>query len=162
MGAQLSAHGRLVTDVQIRTTRQETKMAFTRMAVTLPCHRADAGQETFWLGVVAFGSVADSLAGHKKADMLSVSGSMQMTHWTDRDGTQHTGYQIVADAVISARTVRPDGGTRTAGNKNSVPAIPTGGETGQHMAGPADYWEIYRQGADGDAFDQRPPFDETE
>jgi len=123
MSAQLSAHGRLVTDVQVRTTRQETKMAFTRMAVSLPRHSVDAGQETFWLSVVAFGSIAESLSGHKKADMQSVSGSMQMTHWKDRDGTQHTGYQIVADAVIS---VRPGGGTRTARHKNNEPVIPEG------------------------------------
>lgn len=94
--------------------------------------------------------------------MLSVSGVMQITHWTGQDGMQHSGYQIVADAVVSARTVRPGGGDR--GNSNvdkTLPVVPQV-ETGQDVASPVDSWEIYQQGADGDAFDQRPPFDKKD
>lgn len=162
MSAQLSAHGRLVADVQMRATGKGTPMAIARMAVSLPCHSADEGQETFWLGVVAFGKVAESLARHHKADMLSVSGVMQITHWTAQNGLQQTGYQIVADAVVSARTVRPGGSLKAANNDNNTPPMPPQDETsGNMLADAARDWEIYQQGADGDAFDQRPPFDAT-
>lgn len=34
---------------------------------------------------------------------------MQFNQWTGQDGGTQQGYQVVADSVISARTVRPGG-----------------------------------------------------
>jgi single-stranded DNA-binding protein len=59
--------------------------------------------------VVAFGKQADALAGHVKGDLVSVAGAMQVNQWTGKDGGTQQGYQVVADSVISARTVRPGG-----------------------------------------------------
>lgn len=160
MSAQLSAHGRLITDVQVRSTGKGTPMAIARMAVSLSCHSATEGQDTLWLGVVAFGRVAESLALHKKADMLSVSGAMRITHWPGQDGVQQTGYQIVADAVVSARTVRPGGGVKAPSTDRSEQPMPPQDDARESSAADAArQWEIYQTGSDGDAFDQRPPFD---
>ncbi|MDU1024766.1 MAG: single-stranded DNA-binding protein, partial [Leclercia adecarboxylata] len=71
MTAQISAYGRLVADVQSRTTGNGNPMAFTRMAVTLPCQKAENGEATFWLAVTAFGRQAEALAKHLKGDMVS-------------------------------------------------------------------------------------------
>ena len=109
MTAQISAYGRLVADPQTRTTNSGTSMAMGRLAVALPCHAAEGGEVTFWLGVVAFGKQADALAGHVKGDLVSVAGAMQVNQWTGKDGGTQQGYQVVADSVISARTVRPGG-----------------------------------------------------
>ena len=49
MTAQISAYGRLVADVQSRAISNGNQMAFTRMAVTLPCQKAENGEATFWL-----------------------------------------------------------------------------------------------------------------
>lgn len=95
-------------------------MAIARMAVSLPCHGATEGQDTLWLGVAAFGRVAESLTLHKKADMLSVSGAMRITHWPGQYGVQQTGYQIVVDAV-SAKTVQPRGTVNTTRNNDNQP-----------------------------------------
>ncbi|EPK4322427.1 single-stranded DNA-binding protein [Citrobacter freundii] len=91
MTAQISAYGRLVADVQSRTTNNGNPMAFTRMAVT------------------AFGRQAQALAKHQKGDLVSVAGNMQVNQWTGNDGGTQTGYQVIADSVISARTARPSG-----------------------------------------------------
>jgi single-stranded DNA-binding protein len=96
-------------------------MAMGRLAVALPCHAAEGGEVTFWLGVVAFGKQADALAGHVKGDLVSVAGAMQVNQWTGKDGGTQQGYQVVADSVISARTVRP-GGKRAESVKASEPA----------------------------------------
>lgn len=112
MTAQVSAYGRLVADVQSRTTGNGNPMAFTRMAVTLPCQKAENGEATFWLAVTAFGKQAEALAKHQKGDMVSVAGNMQVNQWTDNDGGTQTGYQVIADSVISARTARPPGGKK--------------------------------------------------
>jgi single-stranded DNA-binding protein len=140
MTAQISAYGRLVADPQTRTTTNGTSMAMGRLAVALPCHAAEGGEVTFWLGVVAFGKQADALAGHVKGDLVSVAGAMQVNQWTGKDGGTQQGYQVVADSVISARTVRP------------------GGKAGQQgQATDALRREIYNT---PDDFDQRPPFDD--
>ncbi|EEO4321638.1 single-stranded DNA-binding protein, partial [Salmonella enterica subsp. enterica serovar Praha] len=77
MTAQISAYGRLVADVQSRTTNNGNTMAFTRMAVTLPCQKSENGEATFWLAVTAFGRQAQALAKHQKGDLVSVAGNMQ-------------------------------------------------------------------------------------
>lgn len=53
MTAQISAYGRLVADPQTRTTNSGGSMTMGRLAVALPCHAAEGGEVTFWLGVVA-------------------------------------------------------------------------------------------------------------
>lgn len=149
MTAQISAYGRLVADPQTRTTNSGTSMAMGRLAVALPCNAAAEGQATFWLGVIAFGKQADALARHVKGDMLSVSGAMQLNQWTGKDGGTQQGYQIVADSVISAKTVRP-GGKRAESVKVSEASR-------GHTTQPAPGWELYNT---PDDFDQRPPFDD--
>ncbi|HBM0095209.1 TPA: single-stranded DNA-binding protein [Salmonella enterica subsp. enterica serovar Blitta] len=110
MTAQISAYGRLVADPQTKTTSKGTSMSFARMAVSLPCSVSQDGQATLWLGVLAFGKQADALAKHGKGDLVSVAGTMQINQWTGQDGSTHSGYAMVADSVISARTVRPASG----------------------------------------------------
>ncbi|WP_312740837.1 single-stranded DNA-binding protein [Cedecea neteri] len=109
MTAQLAAHGRLVADVQTKTTGNGTSMAFSRMALPLPCRASDNGETTFWLGITAFGKQADLLARQQKGDLISVAGAMQVNQWTGQDGTTQSGYSLVAESVISARTVRGGG-----------------------------------------------------
>ena len=149
MTAQISAYGRLVADPQTRTTANGTSMAMGRLAVALPCHAAEGGEVTFWLGVVAFGKQADALAGHVKGDLVSVAGAMQVNQWAGKDGGTQQGYQVVADSVISARTVRP-GGKRAESVKAS-------GASRGHTTQSAPGWELYNT---PDDFDQRPPFDD--
>ena len=149
MTAQISAYGRLVADPQTRTTNSGGSMAMGRLAVALPCHAAEGGEVTFWLGVVAFGKQADALAGHVKGDLVSVAGAMQVNQWAGKDGGTQQGYQIVADSVISAKTVRPGGKRSTAGMNTSQPA--------SRPQQTAPGWEIYDT---PDDFDQRPPFDD--
>ncbi len=80
-------------------------MAMARLAVSLPCNAADNGEDTFWLGVIAFGKHADAMAKHRKRDLVSVAGNMQLNQWTGQDGGTQQGYQVIADSVLSARTI---------------------------------------------------------
>lgn len=109
MTAQIAAYGRLVADPQTKTTSKGTNMATARMAVSLPCSAAQDGQATLWLGVLAFGKQADALAKHTKGDVVSIGGTMQVNQWTGQDGSTQSGYTVIADSVVSARTARPGG-----------------------------------------------------
>lgn len=109
MTAHIAAHGRLVVDVQSKTINNGNSMAFTRLAMALPCRNIESGELTFWLAVTAFGKQADYLLKHQKGDLISVSGNMQANQWKGNNGVLQTGYQMVADSVISAKTVRLGG-----------------------------------------------------
>lgn len=145
MTAQISAYGRLVADPQTRTTANGTSMAMGRLAVALPCHAAEGGEVTFWLGVVAFGKQADALAGHVKGDLVSVAGAMQVNQWTGKDGGIQQGYQVIADSVLSARTVRPGGKTGQQGQATDALR-----RAHEHQTPTTGY----------EGFDQTPPYDD--
>ncbi|EEY6775584.1 single-stranded DNA-binding protein [Escherichia coli] len=117
----------MVDDPQVKQTSKGTPMTLARMAVSLPCSQAQDGQATLWLSVLAFGKQADQLAGHEKGNVISVSGTMQVSQWTGQNGETRQGYQVIADSVISAKTVRPGGSRRkTTGTQGNQP--PAGGD----------------------------------
>ncbi|CAD5861793.1 putative prophage single stranded DNA-binding protein [Escherichia coli] len=127
MTAQIAAYGRLIDDPQTKQTSKGTPMTLARMAVSLPCSQAQDGQATLWLSVLAFGKQADQLAGHEKGNVISVSGTMQVSQWTGQNGETRQGYQLIADSVISAKTARPGGNRRrTTGTQGNQP--PAGGD----------------------------------
>ena len=109
MTAQIAAYGRLVDDPQVKQTSKGTPMTLARMAVPLPCSQADDGTATTWLSVLAFGRQAEALERHRKGELLSVAGNMQISQWTGQNGETRQGWQVIADSVISARTARLGG-----------------------------------------------------
>ena len=86
MTAQISAYGRLVAALKTRTTANGKSMAMARLAVALPFHTAQNNEATYWLGIVAFGTQADTLAKHQKGDMISIAGNMQLNQWSGQEG----------------------------------------------------------------------------
>jgi single-stranded DNA-binding protein len=139
MTAQISAYGRLVADPQTRTTTTEQHgNGAAGGGASLQCGRG--GRVNLLAGRYCFGKQADALAKHQKGDLVSVAGNMQVNQWTGQDGGTQQGYQVVADSVISARTVRP------------------GGKAGQQ--GQATDALRRAQQPSRDEYDQRPPFDD--
>ena len=84
MTAQIAAYGRLVDDPQVKQTSKGTPMTLARMAAPLPCSQAEA------------------LERHRKGELLSVAGNMQISQWTGQNGETRQGWQVIADSVISA------------------------------------------------------------
>jgi single-stranded DNA-binding protein len=114
-------------------------MAMARLAVALPCNAAEAESQPSGWALLLLGSRPMRWQSTRKATLVSVAGNMQVNQWTGQDGTQQ-GYQVVADSVISARTVRP------------------GGKAGQQ--GQATDALRRAQQPSRDEYDQRPPFDD--
>jgi single-strand DNA-binding protein len=106
---QASVYGRLGGD----PTERVSQAGKTWVTASLALDIDDQDGPPFWLRVVAFGKVAETLCRHGKGDLLSVSGQIQVNRWIDRQsGEKREQLEIVADAVISARTVRPSGGKK--------------------------------------------------
>ncbi|EGJ7360673.1 single-stranded DNA-binding protein [Salmonella enterica] len=108
--AYMSAHGRLTSDPQIKTSSSGAKLATARLVVSLPCHTSDDGAAPLWLGVVCFGKVAEQLQRCKRGDLISVSGAMQISQWQGNDGEAKEQTQVIADSLHSARIVKPYNG----------------------------------------------------
>lgn len=105
---QAAAYGRLGQDPKQINTQSGKPMAAASIAVSV----GEQDEPPEWIGVVAFGRVADDLVRHQKGDLVSVSGRVQRSSWTGQDGQKRDQLQIVADALISARTARPGGGRK--------------------------------------------------
>ena len=71
----------------------------------------DCKQLQLWLTVLAFGRVADE-PRHSAGDPVSVSGRLQLSRYVTNDGEAREGWQVIADSVVSSRSVRPGGGRR--------------------------------------------------
>lgn len=120
MSAALSAYGRLGSDPRAIETKSGKAMTVATLAVDV----GEADAPPLWLGVVAFGKLAEDLLRHRRGDLLSVSGRLQVRHWTDSDGAQREQWQVVADALVSARTVRPGARkARPAGDDGRPPPV---------------------------------------
>ena len=118
--AALSVYGRLTSDPRIIETRTGTAMTAGRLAVALPCREnGEDGEATLWIGIVAWGELAESLAKHVKGDMVSASGRLKINRYTNRDGEAKEELNILADGLVSARTIRPGGAQK---RKPSTPA----------------------------------------
>ena len=109
MTAQIVAYGRLGQAPRQIATRTGTPIAVGSIACDIS---EDADGPPLWLGVVAFGNTADALLRHGKGDLLSVSGRLQRRTWTDSEGATREQLQCIADAIVSARTVRLGGGRK--------------------------------------------------
>lgn len=104
------------------------------------------------MGIVAFGKQAEALARHGKGELISVSGTMQINHWTAKDGSTSSGYQVVADSVISTITVRLAGLKSRCGQASDAP------QRAREQPQPAlGSWDVYQK---PDDMDQTPPYDE--
>ena len=119
MSAQISAYGRLGRDPKQIETKSGKSMASSSIAVTTPTRDDDSA--TIWFSVLAFGKIADILSKHEKGDLISLSGRVQANNWTDNEGLERNDIQIIADSVVSARTVRPKASQNKQNNKPNNP-----------------------------------------
>ena len=115
-----SIFGRLGTDPVERTTRNGKSMVTASVAVS--AGRPDAGEETVWFSLAAFGRAAEALARHVKGDLLAAMGPLYRSRFTGRDGTEREGWSLTVEAIVSARTVRPSGGRKRAETAKPAPA----------------------------------------
>lgn len=116
MTGQIALYGRLGSDPVQRQSQAGNPWATASLAVDLS--KDEDGGPT-WFGVVAFGRTAETLCKQSKGDLVSISGRLQLNRFRDKDAQDREQLQVVADVVISARSVRPGGrkqGGRDAAN----------------------------------------------
>lgn len=115
MNAQIAMLGRLGAEPMIRKSQNGNDWTTASIAVSLG--KEDDAPAT-WFGVVAFGRVAETLCRHGKGDLVSISGRLQLNTYRDREGNDREQLQVVADTVISARSVRANANRRQQGDRS--------------------------------------------
>lgn len=119
----IQLYGRLGRAPEQRTTATNKAMVTASMVVDLG-RDVEAPE---WFSLVAFGTIGEALAGHGKGDMVAVSGRLTKSVWTGRDGVERAGFSVLADSIVSARTVRPGKAKARREHAEAVPfddAIP--------------------------------------
>ena len=105
---QAAAYGRLGVDPKPITTKTGKAMTAASLAVEL-VDRKSEDPVTEWLSVICFGRTADALLKHAKGDLISIAGRVQVNCYTAKDGSSRRELQIIADSVVSSKSVRPGG-----------------------------------------------------
>jgi single-strand DNA-binding protein len=102
---QASLSGRLGKDSQEIATTTGKPMTKASLAVDVSPHN---GTATVWVYLIAFGRLAEELALHVKGDIVAATGRLELSQWTAADGTERESWQLVAEALHSARLARGD------------------------------------------------------
>jgi single-stranded DNA-binding protein len=92
----ISATGR-IANLRESMTQTGTRMARGHLLVLVPAHKRQP--HTYWLGIVAFGSNANSLLMFGNGRSVWLEGEARFNEWTDRNGSQREGLGVVVSAV---------------------------------------------------------------
>lgn len=89
--------GRLARDPELRTTQSGTNVCNFSIAVDRSFKKE--GQPTAdFFNVTSFGKRAEVMAKYfKKGDQIAVSGSLQNSDYTDKDGNKRTNTQLIVN-----------------------------------------------------------------
>ena len=100
-----SCYGRLGADPVARTTASGKEMV--TASVCIDVSRSGQGEDAEWINIAAFGAVAQTLSQHQKGDLIAFMGRLTRSRYTGRDGQERASWGVTAEAIVSARTVRP-------------------------------------------------------
>ena len=123
--------GNLGTDPETRSTRGETRVTTLSLGTSRPKRDSEGktykdasgftAKDTEWHRVTCFNGLGRIIAQHAVKGMLvSVRGRLHNTKWTDREGIERYGYEIIADDVQFLSRPRQDGGTGGSVNQSDL------------------------------------------
>jgi single-strand DNA-binding protein len=112
-----SIHGRAGQDVELRESKAGKPWCRVGVACEAGTDRENGETLTQWVTVVAFGRQAEELAKVEKGQTLSAIGRVELNRWTGKDGQEHEGLNLIADAIVTARSARPGGRKTSNGDR---------------------------------------------
>jgi single-strand DNA-binding protein len=111
--------GRLVRDPELRTTTSGKSVVSFSIAVNKRV-KAQDGTEADFFRVTAWGQTAEYVNTYlTKGRLVSVDGRLDTKKWTDKDGNNREGVEIVAENVSGLDRPRDDEGGTTAPRASS-------------------------------------------
>lgn len=103
--------GRLTRDPELRYTQSQTPVASFTLAVDRDFGSRDGGEkQTDFIDCVAWRQTAEFVSKYfTKGSMAVVSGRLQISDWTDRDGGKRRSAEVVVDNMYFGESRRRDG-----------------------------------------------------
>lgn len=90
--------GRIVNDLELKTTPTGVSVCSFRIAVDRRFKTGDGERQTDFFNVVAWRAAAEFVTRYfSKGRMILVEGEMQTRQYTDKNGNPATWYEIIAD-----------------------------------------------------------------
>jgi single-strand DNA-binding protein len=123
--------GNLGADPDLRSANNGTDIASFSLGTSRPKRDSEGktykdasgftAKDTEWHRVTCFNGLGRIIAQHAVKGMLvSVRGRLHNTKWTDREGIERYGYEIIADDVQFLSRPRQDGGTGGSVNQSDL------------------------------------------
>ena len=123
--------GNLGADPQSRTTSGGTDITSFSLGTSRPKRDSEGktykdasgftAKDTEWHRVTCFNGLGRVVAQHAGKGMLvSVKGRIHNSKWTDKEGIDRYGYEIIADDVQFLTRPRQDGGSGRADNQSDL------------------------------------------
>jgi len=114
--------GNLGADPELRTANSGTDIASFSLGTSRPKRDSEGktykdasgftAKDTEWHRVTCFNGLGRVIAQHAAKGMLvSVRGRIHNSKWTDREGIERYGYEIIAEDVQFLSRTRPNGGS---------------------------------------------------
>ena len=112
--------GRLTRDPELRYTQSQTPVASFTVAVDRDFGGRDGGEkQTDFIDCVAWRSTAEFVSKYfRKGSMAVVSGRLQISSYTDRDGNKRNRAEVVTDNIYFGESRRREDGDNTYGSRN--------------------------------------------
>lgn len=114
--------GRLVRDVELRSTQSGTSVATLTIAVDRDYARDGASDKTDFVNVVCWKQTAEFASKYmSKGSMVVVSGRLESRKWEDKAGQKRTEWEVVADRLYFGESKRNNNGNsyqQPTGNPN--------------------------------------------
>lgn len=99
--------GRLVRDVELRSTQSGTSVATMTVAVDRDYARDGASDKTDFVNVVCWKQTAEFASKYlSKGSMVVVSGRLESRKWEDKAGQKRTEWEVIADRLYFGESKR--------------------------------------------------------
>lgn len=89
----------------VKETREIQTKTGTRMQTAFGFADVDS-DKGLPVGIVAFGNLADELSKYNKGAMVRISGTFKANSYTNKQGEEVNGWQIVCDGIAGIKSAR--------------------------------------------------------
>ena len=123
---QITVHGRLTRDPELRRTQAGIAVATTTVACDRDFKNEKGEKEADFIDVVAWRGTGEFLANYfKKGQEAIISGRLQIRKWTDNQGNKRSTAEIVADKVdfCGSRNGNTDSSPAAQNDRSAAPAM---------------------------------------
>lgn len=102
--------GRLVADPELRTTTQGTNVCSFRIACDRNFARQGEQRQADFIDIVAWRQQAEFVSKYfQKGSLIAIEGSLQSRQYQDKNGSNRTAVEVVANNISFAGSKRQDG-----------------------------------------------------